>query len=149
MLTCYRQVKALFFENFWRTKPFYVVHFYIIGLFPLTIELKFVIFADSVRWPKGTYALPMPVSGCPKRKKAPWSEGFLKQNTEDTTPLSNWSRPTHLKGLKKHNVITQHFCVKEKKGGSDEWPAGKYCIYKKGKCPLGKGLKLGFVNSFD
>ena len=91
----------------------------------------------------------MPVSGCPKGKKALWSEGFLKQNTEDTTPLSNWSRPTRLKGLKKNNVITQHFCVKEKKSGSDEWPAGKYCIFKKGKCPPGQSLKLGLVNSFD
>jgi len=92
---------------------------------------------DSVRWPRGTYALPMPDSGCPRSKKVAWAEGSLRQNTEDTSPLSNWSRPIHLKGPKKNNEITQHFCVKENKGGSGNWPAGKYCIYKKGKCPHG------------
>ena len=65
----------------------------------------------------------------------------LRQNTEDTSPLSNWSRPMHLKGLKKNNEITQHFCVKENRAGSRDWPMGKYCIYKKGNCPIGKNTQ--------
>ena len=95
-------------------------------------------FTHIARWPGGTYAIPMPVSGCPRSKRARWSEGSLQQNTEDTSPLSNWSRPIHLKGRQKNNEISQHFCVKENKSGSRNWPAGKYCIYKKGKCPYGK-----------
>ena len=67
-----------------------------------------------------------------------WSEGLLRQDTEDTGPLSNWSNPFHLKGEKKDNEITQHFCVKTVKEGATHWPAGKYCIYKKKRCPYGK-----------
>ena len=93
---------------------------------------------NSVRWPRGTYALPMPVTGCPQSRKLSWSKGHVRQNTEDTRPLSNWSRPVHLKGFRKNNVITQHFCVKENREGTRDWPRGKYCIYKKGKCPNGK-----------
>ncbi|XP_067021068.1 uncharacterized protein [Acropora muricata] len=92
---------------------------------------------SSLRWPRGTYALPMAVTGCPKSRRILWSEGYLRQNTEDTSPLNNWSRPMHLKGLKKNNEITQHFCVKNKRAGHRDWPKGKYCIYKKGKCPIG------------
>lgn len=92
---------------------------------------------SSVRWPRGTYALPMPVTGCPQSRKLSWSKGHVRQNTEDTRPLSNWSRPVHLKGFRKNNVITQHFCVKENREGNRDWPKGKYCIYKKGKCPSG------------
>lgn len=91
-----------------------------------------------VRWPRGTYALPMAVTGCPKSRRILWSEGYLRQNTEDTSPLNNWSRPMHLKGLMKNNEITQHFCVKNKRAGHRDWPKGKYCIYKKGTCPSGK-----------
>ena len=80
----------------------------------------------------------MAVTGCPKLRRIIWSEGYLRQNTEDTSPLNNWSRPMHLKGLKKNNEITQHFCVKNKRAGHRDWPKGKYCIYKKGKCPIGK-----------
>ena len=80
----------------------------------------------------------MPVTGCPKSRKFLWSEGYLRQNTEDTSPMNNWSRPMHLKGLKKNNEITQQFCVKNNRAGHRDWPAGKYCIYKRGKCPIGK-----------
>ena len=50
----------------------------------------------------------------------------------------------HLKGLKKNNEITQHFCVKNKRAGHRDWPKGKYCIYKKGNCPIGKDT--GYYN---
>ena len=83
----------------------------------------------------------MPQSGCPVTTQFSWSEGRLRQDTEDTGPLSNWSNPFHLKGEKKDNEITQHFCVKADKAGTTPWPAGKYCIYKKEKCPNGKDKK--------
>ena len=83
----------------------------------------------------------MPVTGCPQSRRTLWSEGYLRQNTEDTSPLSNWSRPTHLKGFKKSNEISQHFCVKRNRAGNRDWPVGKYCIYKRGKCPIGKNTR--------
>ncbi|KAJ7375367.1 hypothetical protein OS493_002119 [Desmophyllum pertusum] len=108
------------------------------------IDLKLY---ESVKWPRGTYAVPMPHSGCPVSMEFSWSEGYLRQNTEDSGPLSNWSSPLHLKGEKKDNEITQHFCVKTKKAGKTRWPAGSYCIYKKGKCP--RGFREGWIKWDD
>ena len=36
-------------------------------------------------WPKGTYGLPMPKSGCPfSSNNQTWHEGFYTQDTENT-----------------------------------------------------------------
>ena len=96
---------------------------------------------NLVEWPRGTYAIPMPLSGCPVSREFSWSEGLLRQDTEDSRPLNNWSNSFHLKGEKGDSKISQHFCVKTNKTGKTQWPVGKYCIYKKGKCPFGKDLK--------
>ena len=80
----------------------------------------------------------MPYSGCPVSTEFFWSEGLLRQDTEDSRPLNNWSSSIHLNGEKRDSKISQHFCVKTNKSGKTQWPAGKYCIYKKGKCPYGK-----------
>ena len=89
-------------------------------------------------WPSGTYAIPMPRSGCPVSTEFSWSEGLLRQDTEDSRPSNNWSSSLHLNGEKRDSTISQHFCVKTNNTGKPQWPAGKYCIYKKGKCPYGK-----------
>ena len=66
----------------------------------------------------------------------------LRQNSEDTSPLSNQcSRPTHLKGLRENNENTEHFFVKENRAGNRDWPVGKYCIYQRGKCPFAKNTR--------
>ena len=89
----------------------------------------------------------MPYSGCPVSTEFSWSEGLLRQDTEDSRPLNDWSSSFHLKGEKRDSTISQHFCVKTNKTGKTEWPAGSYCIYKKGKCPYGKGPKKIFTIS--
>ena len=70
-------------------------------------------------WPKGTYGLPMPKSGCPKGSNFQWHAGYRSHGTEDTR---------------------QKFGMKAKDTASDynlPWPGGPYCILKKGKCPEG------------
>ena len=104
---------------------------------------------NLVKWPKGTYALPMPDSGCPITSEFSWLEGYFRQDTEDTGPLSSWSSPLHLKGEKKPNQITQHFCVKTNKTGKRRWPSGEYCIYKKGTCPRGKVISFWIKSLLD
>lgn len=83
----------------------------------------------------------MPRSGCPVSTGFSWSEGLLRQDTEDSRPLNNWSSSFHLNGEKRDSTISQHFCVKTNDTGKTQWPPGKYCIYKKGKCPYGKDPK--------
>ena len=87
----------------------------------------------------------MPRSGCPVSTEFSWSEGLLRQDTEDSRPSNNWSSSLHLNGEKRDSTISQHFCVKTNNTGKPQWPAGKYCIYKKGKCPYGKDPAKRFL----
>ena len=98
-------------------------------------------------WPRGTYAVPMPRSGCPVSTEFSWSEGVLRQDTEDSRPSNNWSSSFHLNGEKRDSTISQHFCVKTNDTGKTQWPAGKYCIYKKGKCPYGKDIQKNAIST--
>ena len=91
-------------------------------------------------WPKGTYGLPMPKSGCPKESNFSWHEGYRKHDTEDVRADNKWSSPFDLAGKYNRNEMTQKFCMKTKVTTSDydlPWPRGKYCILKKGECPEG------------
>ena len=101
-------------------------------------NLVFHLLPILVSWPRGTYALPMPNSGCPITSEFTWSAGYHRQDTEETGPRSSWSSPLHLKGDKTPTQITQHFCVKTTETGGRLWPSGQYCIYRKGTCPGGK-----------
>ena len=83
----------------------------------------------------------MPRSGCPVSTEFFWSEGLLQQDTEDLRPSNNWSSSFHLNGENRDSTILQHFCVKTNDTGKTQWPAGKYCIYKKEKCPYGKDIR--------
>ena len=87
-------------------------------------------------WPKGTYGLPMPKSGCPKR----WHKGYRKHDTEDVFGANKWSYPFDLAGPYNRNDMTQNFCMKTEYTASVydlHWPKGQYCILKKRKCPGG------------
>ena len=91
-------------------------------------------------WPEGTYGLPMPKSGCPKRSNFPWHSGYRKHDTEDDDSSNKWSSPFDLAGPYYKNNMYQKFCVKTKDTASDynlPWPKGQYCILKKGKCSGG------------
>ena len=91
-------------------------------------------------WPKGTYGLPKPTSGCPKGSNFQWHEGYRKHDTEDTRSSNRWSSPYDLAGPYSEDDMYQNFCVKTRHTASDydlPWPKGKYCILKKGECPEG------------
>ncbi|XP_073250647.1 uncharacterized protein [Porites lutea] len=91
-------------------------------------------------WPKGTYGLPMPKSGCPKGSNFQWHAGYRSHDTEDTRGNNKWSSPFDLAGPYYRRDMTQKFCMKTKDKASDynlPWPRGQYCILKKGECPEG------------
>ena len=88
-------------------------------------------------WPKGTYGLPMPKSGCPKGKNVRWHEGTRYQDTEDYRSDNEWSAHHDLAGRAKKDDMEQKFCMKTLSDGILNWPKGKYCILKKGTCPKG------------
>ena len=95
-------------------------------------------------WPRGTYGLPKPKSGCPKEEKGSgfvWHEGSRYHDTPTFCPLNEWSNPYDLAGFHGRENVRPYFCIKTRQGSSKfslPWPKGKYCILKKGKCPSGK-----------
>lgn len=99
-------------------------------------------------WPKGTYGLPEPITGCPNFAGIQWERGYTYHNTEDMDPANKRSRLYHFAGDYSQRGIQQRFCVKENPNGPEQaWPDGKYCIYKKGECPA--GLTTGFIRWDD
>eukprot|EP00057_Strongylocentrotus_purpuratus_P009111 XP_011663585.1 PREDICTED: uncharacterized protein LOC105438006 [Strongylocentrotus purpuratus] len=84
--------------------------------------------------PVGTYGLPKPNSGCPTG----WSEGYRYHDTEEGYPGNAWSDPLDLDGTWDQASMEYKFCMKtQSSSAEDTWPAGSYCIYKKGDCPSG------------
>nr|QZH55019.1 ApeC-containing protein 5 [Branchiostoma floridae] len=87
-------------------------------------------------WPAGTYGLPMTNSGCPVATNITWETGSRYQ---DTSGYNEWSDGLHFPTDTFHsNNMRQEFCMKtSSEGGSGQWPAGNYCIFKKGACADG------------
>ena len=85
----------------------------------------------------GTYGLPQPTTGCPSG----WATGSRRHDTEDSNPANTWSTE-YLRGYFDESIIRQYFCMKTvSRADSFDWPfpAGQYCVYKKGStCPNGK-----------
>nr|XP_042905394.1 uncharacterized protein LOC107445139 [Parasteatoda tepidariorum] len=108
---------------------------------------------SKLMWPEGLYGLPMPVSGCPSSKNFTWKTGYryhdIQYDIIQDTKVLHWSEGCLLKGgLQKETVegvqrrsgVVQHFCMKtshyNSTNSSQEWPAGKYCIFQYGdSCP--------------
>ncbi|XP_078671354.1 uncharacterized protein LOC144911304 isoform X1 [Branchiostoma floridae x Branchiostoma belcheri] len=85
-------------------------------------------------WPAGTYGLPMTNTGCPVAANVTWETGSRFQ---DTAGYNEWSDGLHFPADSfQSSTVRQEFCMKTSTdGGSGEWPAGSYCIFKKGACP--------------
>ncbi len=106
----------------------------------------FISFTDPiveipVTWPQGTYGLPKPHTvGCPNSHFT-WATGWRFHDTEDVGPDNFWSNPCHLEGPYWGNDAYQNFCMKtvnEEDIYEWTWPAGQYCIFRKGgACPSG------------
>ena len=66
-------------------------------------------------WPRGTYGLPKPKSGCPKEKKGSgfvWHEGSRYHDTPTFCPLNEWSNPYDLAGFHGRENVRPYFCIK-------------------------------------
>lgn len=90
----------------------------------------------SVQWPGGTYGLPMPDTGCPSDGITDWKMGWTYHDTEDDNNENQRSNIFHMPGNFSAHGIQQKFCLKVGNNGntgSEIWPEGKYCLYKKGK----------------
>ena len=89
-------------------------------------------------WPRGTYGVPKPATGCPIATGVHWNSGYRYHDTEDSSPSNGWSTGIHFpSGSYAKSSMKQHFCMKTSSGGSRNWPRGNYCIFKKGACPSG------------
>ena len=102
--------------------------------------------ADPLRWPRGQYALPMEdsVLACPSSSGVYFQIGYRIQDTETfIVPLiggNKWSSPCHLRGPYGKLYTQMNFCTKVDTSIDPDydWPAGEYCVYKKGgACPAG------------
>ena len=106
-------------------------------------------------WPRGTYGLPKPKSGCPKEEKGSgfvWHEGSRYHDTPTFFPVNEWSNPYDLAGFYGKENVQPYFCIKTQQGSSKfslPWPKGKYCILKKGKCPSGKNLLIKVISNMN
>ena len=87
-------------------------------------------------WPSGSYGLPKPRSGCPRKQ---WREGFRYQDSENLENTNFKSNGSHFSGKVNPHGMRQEFCIHiDTPGEKSSWPRGKYCIYRKGKtCPTG------------
>lgn len=111
------------------------------------LQLLLTVTADF-GWPAGTYGLPEPASGCPSFGDVTWKRGYTYHNTEDEYPSNKRSQNYHFAGNFSQHGIQQRFCIKDNPMGRKEnWPDGRYCIYKKGECP--ENLVPGYVKWDD
>lgn len=99
---------------------------------------------EVFNWPRGRYGLPKSIFGCPTTSGSKWKTGFRYHDTEDDGTENQRSDVFHLAANFSEDGISHEFCIKDDIEGEGDWPAGKYCIYKRGpRCPV--GLKEGFV----
>ena len=94
-------------------------------------------------WPRGTYVLPSPNTGCPNSAGVNWAVGWRKQhtqsvdrNTDEVSEGSHLFPPIRSIDSDQNNFVYQHFCVNsDSTSPGPTWPKGTYCIGKKGACP--------------
>jgi hypothetical protein len=107
--------------------------------------------ATPLRWPAGKYGLPNTIYGCPKAEDFSWASGNIHQALNKNNKRSS---SFHLKANVTSKGVERSFCIKNANSLGPvrpSWPAGKYCIYRKGGgCPIGfKQGSLIWNNRFD
>ena len=97
--------------------------------------------AAQLKWPDGTYALPLPEVGCPfiVNNQFSWSPGWVLQDTENDKNEYQHSGTRNLWGTFGSDMIVTQFCTKTTNDtdSGKQWPKGSYCIVKSGSCPGG------------
>jgi hypothetical protein len=101
-------------------------------------------------WPRGTYGLLQPQSGCPVDGVTTWESGWVRYHTESLDGnIDQVSEGSHLKQpvlemKNRQHFLTQHFCMKNSSSYlGPNWPNGSYCISKKRDCP--DNFDVGYV----
>ncbi|XP_048743790.2 uncharacterized protein LOC125657178 isoform X1 [Ostrea edulis] len=93
---------------------------------------------SAVKWPRGTYTLVKPKSGCPSG----WLQGWRYQDNEDDSNQNRVTYGHHFFGISgsSPNYMNVSYCTKDLDDCNSEgqWPSGNYCILKHGNtCPIG------------
>ncbi|XP_048731684.2 uncharacterized protein LOC125648722 [Ostrea edulis] len=93
---------------------------------------------SAVKWPRGTYTLMKPDTGCP----AGWLEGWRLQDGENDHNLNSIDTAHHFYGIygNQPRDFRFSFCTKDAHDFNADglWPAGNYCIMRQGHtCPSG------------
>lgn len=97
------------------------------------------------KWPKGSYALPRPKSGCPVSSGHTWKFAYRLYDTKFTTSYKN-----HLRNTVSRLFFVEEFCSRSLSIERSEvnFPPGQYCVYKTGSsCPV--GLQPGSTKFFQ
>ncbi|XP_063443354.1 uncharacterized protein LOC134723741 [Mytilus trossulus] len=96
--------------------------------------------AYAGQWPKGSYTLVKPRSGCPSG----WWEGWRKQDNEDERPNNGITFGHNFYGSFGKDMVF-YYCTKDGHvPGTEHWPKGNYCILRQGvSCP--PGFHMGSV----
>ncbi|XP_052063525.1 uncharacterized protein LOC127703117 [Mytilus californianus] len=86
-------------------------------------------YAYAVQWPKGSYTLVKPKTGCPSR----WREGWRKQDNEDERNSNVMPFGHNFYGQFGRDMSFQ-YCTKDGHAisGTQHWPRGNYCIVRQG-----------------
>lgn len=109
---------------------------------PLSVSIADRPIEIQLKWPAGTYGLIRSTSGCP----VGFYEGFIKQDNEDSNNGNSFTINPLASGYSFSNYVSGDFgsdlklyyCVKQYNDDSRfDWPAGRYCIAKKNRCPSG------------
>ncbi|KII73404.1 hypothetical protein RF11_09122 [Thelohanellus kitauei] len=98
----------------------------------------------NLDWPKGTYGMLSPFSGCPDTQLTKFRTGWLFQDTENNQNENNASRKFNANVQITKTGIMQHYCIKTEDSGPNIWPLGSFCVYQYGDhCP--KNFHSGYV----
>ncbi|XP_061198088.1 uncharacterized protein LOC133206174 [Saccostrea echinata] len=103
------------------------------SLIAITVIFSLIASTLQVSWPRGTYTLVKPRSGCPRG----WLEGWRYQDNEDKHNTNFITPGHHFAGGFDKNMRFQ-YCTKNQHQFSNRryWPRGNYCILKHGhSCP--------------
>ena len=84
-------------------------------------------FAESIRWPAGTYGIPKPASGCPYADGFQWETGWRSQDMNNDYSNNAKSIEFHLDGEVDEKKINRSFCMKTDATSQQTrpaWPPG-------------------------
>ncbi|GFS20985.1 metalloendopeptidase [Elysia marginata] len=98
---------------------------------------------EVLAFPKGQYAIPAHISGCP-------DDSFILGSRTHVNDGGNLkTSPFHLGFEISDNIVEHKFCIKDDSTSNERsWPGTNFCMYRRGgKCPA--KFKSGFIQYDD